>query len=71
VSSNGKLLRSASFLVLLLLAAGCGGINMSKSVSPLDFLLPGAGSFLKADPSPTHPDQPTPAQQPVTETAKI
>jgi len=44
---------------LLLLVAGCGGINVSKSVSPLDFILPG---LLKADPPPTHPDQP--ADQP-------
>jgi len=57
---------------LLLLVAGCGGINASKSVSPLDFLMPGIGSFLKADPSPSHPDsnhpdnnQPKPAEEPV------
>jgi hypothetical protein len=63
----GKLLRSVSCLALLLLVAGCGGINASKSVSPLDFLLPGVGGFLKADPSPTHPDshQPNPADKPV------
>jgi hypothetical protein len=29
------------------LTAGCGGVNASKSVSPLNFLLPG---LLKADP---------------------
>lgn len=28
-------------LVVALMAAGCSGINASKSVSPLDFLLPG------------------------------
>ena len=39
---------------IALLAAGCSGINASKSVSPLDFFLPGAGSFMKADPSPTN-----------------
>jgi len=67
VSSIGKLLRSVSFLALLLLVAGCGGINASKSVSPIDFLLPGMGSFLKADPAPTHPDsnQPNSAEKPV------
>ncbi len=37
------------------MAAGCGGINASKTVTPLDFLLPGAGGLLrggllKADP---------------------
>jgi hypothetical protein len=26
--------------------AGCSGINASHSVSPIDFLLPGAGHFL-------------------------
>ncbi|MEI9865102.1 MAG: hypothetical protein WDN00_11245 [Limisphaerales bacterium] len=34
--------------------AGCSGIHQSGSVSPLDFFLPGAGSFLKVDPSPTN-----------------
>jgi hypothetical protein len=37
-----------------LLGAGCSGVNTSGSVSPIDFLLPGAGHFLKADPSPTN-----------------
>jgi len=68
VRSNGKLLRSASFLALLLLAAGCGGISASKSVSPLDFFMPG---LLKADPPPTHPDQPTPTEEPVKQVAQI
>jgi len=36
------------------LAAGCGGISASKTVSPLDFLLPGMGSFLKTDPASTN-----------------
>jgi hypothetical protein len=39
---------------LAFLGAGCSGINASQSVSPLDFFLPGAGHFLKADPSPTN-----------------
>jgi hypothetical protein len=30
-----------------LLCAGCGGINASHTVSPLDFFMPGAGSLLK------------------------
>jgi hypothetical protein len=34
---------------LLTLVAGCSGINMSPSVSPATFLLPG---LLKADPPP-------------------
>jgi len=36
-------------LALLTLTAGCGGINASKSVSPLDFILPG---LMKATPAP-------------------
>jgi hypothetical protein len=46
VRLNWKILRltlSGGFLVL---TAGCSGINASKSVSPLDFLLPGAGHFM-------------------------
>jgi hypothetical protein len=39
---------------LALFGAGCAGINTSQSVSPMDFLLPGAGHFMKADPSPTN-----------------
>jgi len=45
----------------LLLGAGCSGINATKSISPLDFLLPG---ILKADPPPAQPDGETPAEQP-------
>jgi len=40
--------------VLALVGAGCAGVNSSQSVSPLDFFLPGAGHFMKADPSPTN-----------------
>jgi hypothetical protein len=44
-----------AFLTALAMAStGCSGINSSQSVSPLDFLLPGAGHFLKADPSSTN-----------------
>jgi len=52
---------------LLLFVAGCGGINVSKSVSPLDFILPG---LLQADPPPTHPDQPD-RDLPTKETVKL
>jgi hypothetical protein len=38
----------AAFASLPLLVAGCGGISASRSVSPLDFLLPGVGGFIKA-----------------------
>ena len=37
-----------------LLLGGCGGISASKTVSPLDFLLPGMGGFIKADPPQTN-----------------
>jgi hypothetical protein len=37
-----------------LFAAGCSGINSTQSVSPLDFFLPGAGHFMKADPCVTN-----------------
>jgi hypothetical protein len=37
-----------------LFGAGCGGISASQSVSPLDFILPGAGHFLKAEPCSTN-----------------
>ena len=36
-------------IALLTLTAGCGGVNASKSVSPLDFILPG---LLKVQPRP-------------------
>jgi hypothetical protein len=32
---------------LLSLVAGCSGINMTKSVSPIDFLIPGGGSLMR------------------------
>jgi len=38
--------------MLAMLAVGCGGINASKSVSPLDFILPG---LIKTGPQPTNP----------------
>jgi hypothetical protein len=40
--------------VFALGVAGCSGVHQSGSVSPLDFFLPGAGHFLKADPCPTN-----------------
>jgi len=61
--------RCASFLALLLLVAGCGGLNVGKSISPLDFLLPGAGSFLKTTPAQPDLNQPIPSQKSVTQTA--
>lgn len=38
--------------MLALFASGCGGINASKSVSPLDFILPG---LIKTGPPPATP----------------
>ncbi len=69
MKSPRKFLRCAPFAALLLLAAGCGGLNVSKSVSPLDFLLPGAGSFLKANPAQPELNQPIPADKSVTRIA--
>jgi hypothetical protein len=44
----------AMLVFLALFGDGCSGINTGTSVSPMDFLLPGAGHFLKADPPPTN-----------------
>jgi hypothetical protein len=52
---------------LLLLVAGCSGINASKSVSPLDFILPG---LLQADPPPSNPDRVLPAEEPLKQIAQ-
>jgi hypothetical protein len=48
------MLRLAMLAVFALSIAGCSGVHQSGSVSPLDFFLPGAGHFLKADPCPTN-----------------
>ena len=47
--------------LLVLCGAGCGGISASKSVSPLDFLLPG---LMKADPPSQPSTEPVPPQAP-------
>ncbi len=54
VRLDGKIALLAMLLTLAFVGAGCSGINASKSVSPLDFLMPGAGSFLKANPASTN-----------------
>ena len=41
-----------SCAILAIFVAGCGGINASKSVSPLDFILPG---LIKTGPLPVAP----------------
>ncbi len=62
-----KLNRRFARLVLapvatLILCAGCGGMGISRSVSPLDFFLP---HLLKAEPTPPTPDDSVPLQAPV------
>ncbi|MEK7782135.1 MAG: hypothetical protein AAB370_11610 [Verrucomicrobiota bacterium] len=42
----------AGCATLAIFATGCGGINASKSVSPLDFILPG---LIKTAPQPATP----------------
>ena len=51
-----KFAQRTPLLALLILVSGCSGFNITKSLSPLDFLLPGAGSLLKADPPPADPN---------------
>lgn len=51
--------------VLVTMVTGCGGISASKSVSPLDFLLPG---LVKADPPPQPSTEPVPLIAPETTT---
>jgi len=41
VRLSWKFLRLVLLAALPLAVAGCGGINASKTVSPLDFFLPG------------------------------
>jgi hypothetical protein len=45
MKSNWKWIGLAGAAALMLLGGGCSGINASKSVSPLDFLLPGLGGL--------------------------
>jgi hypothetical protein len=47
VRLNWKSLRLAIFPALLMALTGCSGINASKSVSPLDFLIPGGGGLMR------------------------
>jgi hypothetical protein len=52
VTTKQKTVRWATGAILVLCTAGCGGINASKSVSPLDFILPG---LIQHSPAPTAP----------------
>ena len=47
---------------LLVLCAGCGGVGVSRSVSPLDFFMP---HLLKAEPKLPMPDDSVPPAAPV------
>jgi hypothetical protein len=54
VRLNWKILRFSLFAAfLMMVCAGCGGLSVTKSVSPLDFLMPG---LLKAEPPAPSPD---------------
>jgi hypothetical protein len=55
---NWKWFQQAALLALLALGAGCSGIHASKSISPLDFILPG---LMKHEPAPAPDKEPSPA----------
>jgi hypothetical protein len=61
-------LRLAVLPALLVLAAGCGGITATKSISPATFLLPG---LLQADPPADHPDRELPKDADATQMARF
>lgn len=70
VTLQRKTLRLLMVAALLGLTAGCSGIHASKSVSPLDFLIPGGGGLMRGllfvpppPPCPASPDAPVPANQ--------
>jgi len=70
-----KSLRLVACATLLLFAAGCSGIRASKSVSPIDFLIPGGGQLWRGllyAPPPAPPVLPdsTVSIAPATETPK-
>ena len=60
VRLNWKIVRLAAGGSLLVLSAGCSGINASRALSPATFLLPG---LMQADPAPAHPDLISPTQE--------
>jgi hypothetical protein len=47
---NWKWLRLGGLLAVFVFGTGCSGIHASKSISPLDFFLPG---IMKNDPAPS------------------
>ena len=61
VNRNWKCIPLAAMLLALAGGAGCSGVRYSKSVSPLDFILPGLMQNTPPSPadsiSPSQPDQ--------------
>jgi len=53
VNRNWKWIQGAVLAAVLALGAGCSGIHASKSVSPLDFILPGLMKHEAAPPPET------------------
>jgi len=53
---------------LMLVCAGCSGVNTTQSVSPSTFFLPG---LLKAEPVPDQPDKTVAPLQPVRQVALL
>jgi len=69
VRLHWKVLRIAiCAAVFLLLGAGCSGINVTKSVSPATFLLPG---LMQNDAPPVRPDPTLPAVEPPQQVAQF
>jgi len=60
VRLNWKIFGLVLFPALLLLGAGCGGVNAGGSASPASFLLPG---LMQADPVPAPPAEPASATE--------
>jgi hypothetical protein len=66
VTAQRKSLRFVVYASLLLLAAGCGGIQARRTISPATFLLPG---LLKAKPPSAPVDPVLPEITPVKQVA--
>jgi hypothetical protein len=71
VRLNLKILRLVLIAALWLPVMGCGGITATKSISPLDFFMPGIRGLLQADPPPVCPDHDLPVEDPVMQLAQI
>ncbi len=66
MNGSWKLLRLIILATALAVCAGCGGFNASRSVSPLDFILPGYGlpGLLLHQPAPSADSVPSLAAGP-------